>query len=75
MDFIEIAKSWLNSMNPTPELEEKANHRINICNSCEKRSHVESIDIFICSGCGCPIKKKIYSPKGKDACPLKKWEQ
>jgi hypothetical protein len=28
----------------------------------------------ICEECGCPISKKIFTPKF-NACPLKKWEE
>lgn len=75
MDFVEIAKSWINSMNPTPEMEDIANSRIEICNSCEEKKHTgtEILSFYYCGKCGCPLQKKIYSPNGIEACPLKKW--
>ena len=33
MDFIEIARSWVISMNPTPKQEEIANQRAKICDT------------------------------------------
>lgn len=77
MDFVEIAKSWIISMNPTPKQEETADHRIKICNVCEERKefNLGEVNLFYtCGACGCPLKKKIYSPGGPEACPLKKWK-
>lgn len=75
MDFVEIAKSWIISMNPTPKQEEIANQRIDVCNGCEHRKLSENgiINFYYCDACGCPLQKKIYSPKGPEACPLRKW--
>ncbi len=70
MDFVEIAKSWIISLNPTPDQEEKANQRIEICNGCEFRQHMM---FFYCGKCGCPLQKKIYSPNGPETCPAGKW--
>lgn len=70
MDFVEIAKSWIISLNPTPEQEEKANQRIEICNGCEFKKHMM---FFYCDKCGCPLQKKIYSPNGPETCPAGKW--
>lgn len=71
MDFVEIAKSWIISMNPTPIQEEKANQRIEICNTCE---HKKILVVFTCGLCGCPLQKKIYSPDGPETCPAGKWK-
>lgn len=71
MDFVEIAKSWIISMNPTPDQEEKANQRIDICNTCE---HKKTLVVFVCGLCGCPLRKKIYSPGGPETCPAGKWK-
>ena len=46
-----------------------------ICDSCEHKAYVKAIDSFICDKCGCPLSKKVFSPRpGKEACPLAKWE-
>ena len=71
MDFVEIAKSWIISTNPTPETEERAQRRINICNSCEFRKHMI---FYYCEKCGCPLQKKIYSPDGPETYPAGKWD-
>lgn len=76
MNFIEIATAWVRSYNPTSEQQEIANHRMNICNDCDKKTYLKPVDAFICGQCGCPLSKKIFSPKpGPEACPLSKWEK
>lgn len=76
MDFVEIAKSWIISMNPTPKQEEIANQRIEVCNTCEERKLSENglLNFYYCAACGCPLQKKIYSPNGPEMCPNKKWK-
>jgi hypothetical protein len=47
-----------------------------ICNDCDKKTYLKPVDSFICGECGCPLSKKIFSPKpGPEACPLSKWEK
>ncbi len=76
MNFIEIATAWIRSSNPTDEQQEIANHRRDICNSCDEKTYLKHIDLFVCGKCGCPLNKKIFSPKpGPEACPLSKWEK
>ena len=72
MDFLEIVKSWSNSINPTPEQKDIADYRSSICNSCEFRKKMIH---FYCEKCGCPLEKKIFSPKGPEACPGNKWDK
>jgi hypothetical protein len=72
----EIFKSWVAAANPTPDQQAIAQYRANVCDSCDKKTHVAAIASFICGACGCPLSKKVFSPKpGKEACPLAKWEQ
>jgi hypothetical protein len=76
MNFIEVATAWIRAFNPTSEQQEIADYRMKICNDCEKKTYLKSIDMFICGECGCPLNKKIFSPKpGLKACPLSKWEK
>jgi hypothetical protein len=76
MDFVEIATSWIRAFHPTKEQKEIADYRITICNGCEKKEHIRALDTFVCGECGCPLNKKIFSPKpGPESCPLKKWEK
>lgn len=71
MDLINIAQSWIIARNPNEEQKRKAESRISICNSCEFSTKILGAEI--CSKCGCPLSKKIFSPKGPDECPEKLW--
>ena len=72
----EIFQAWVASANPTPEQEIIAQYRTSICDVCEHKSHVPGLNIFVCGKCGCPLHKKVFSPKdGPEACPLAKWEK
>lgn len=77
IDIFEIIDAWATSMNPSEEVKELATKRLEICNSCD--SNVELLKnkkwSRFCNQCGCPIKKKIFSHKIKDACDLNKWEE
>jgi hypothetical protein len=72
-DLKEIAKSWLISASPSLLQKEIAQKRYNICLQCEyyNPSRVLTHDEY-CIDCGCPLSKKIFSPKF-DACKLHKW--
>lgn len=73
-DLGTIAVAWYRAFNPTPEQEALAQERLTICNTCEYRIRSERFDWWTCDACGCPIHKKIFSPKpGIDACPKEKW--
>lgn len=73
-DLGEIALAWFRSANPTPEQEALAQERLNICNMCDEHVLVTRLQLHICDACGCPIHKKIFSPKaGPVACPKGKW--
>ena len=72
----EIFKSWITAANPSPEEQAIAQYRANVCDSCDKKTHAPILNTFICGECGCPLNKKVFSPKpGKEACPLAKWEK
>jgi hypothetical protein len=68
----EIAQAWIIAANPSPEQIILANNRLKICNECEFIKYREASGNPVCGECGCPLKKKIFSPK-YDACPLHKW--
>lgn len=73
--LLEIASSWISAANPTPEEKERAEKRVSTCNGCEENKLSEVLDYHYCGKCGCPLKKKIFSPlPGSEACPLGKWE-
>ena len=72
----EIFTSWVTAANPTPEQQAIAQYRAGVCDSCDKKTHAPVLNTFICGECGCPLNKKVFSPKpGKEACPLAKWEK
>ena len=72
----EIFESWVTAANPSPEEQAIAQYRANVCDSCYEKTHVAALNIFVCDECGCPLSKKVFSPKpGKEACPLAKWEK
>lgn len=67
----EIAVSWWRAENPTKEQSYLAQERLAICMGCDSRK--ESIVFnYVCGECGCPIGKKIFTPK-LGTCDLKKW--
>ena len=70
MDFTEIINAWIISINPNEEQKTLALNRANICDTCEYKKYV--IKKPICSACGCPITKKVFSEK-QNACPKGKW--
>lgn len=69
----EIVSAWATSLNPTKEQQELAQRRYQICKSCPSLN--EKIGIEYCGECGCPIKKKIFTQKVNDTCPLNKWDK
>ena len=72
----EIFRSWVAAANPTPEQKLIAEYRAQVCDTCNRKTFVSAINTFICGECGCPLNKKIFSPKpGNKACPLAKWEK
>lgn len=73
-NLVEIAVAWKRAANPTPEQQQVAEQRIQICDGCEHKKFSKLSMSFICGACGCPLSKKVYSPKdGPEACPEKKW--
>jgi hypothetical protein len=71
-NMLEIAVAWKRAANPTEEQQLIAEQRMNICDTCEFKQFVEKRMYFKCSACGCPIQKKVYSPKER-SCPKDKW--
>jgi hypothetical protein len=69
----EIFQSWVIAANPSKEEEVLAAKRHSICLDCKfiKNSFVFETK---CGECGCPINKKIFSPK-KGACRIGKWDE
>lgn len=73
-DLLEIAVAWKRAARPTPEQQLVADARLAICNTCEHKHFRHLVQMYVCDACGCPLNKKVYSPKpGAEACPKKKW--
>ena len=69
MNLKTIIKAWAISFNPDDEQAVLAEARLKICTGCDKLS-----GLGICKGCGCPVKKKIYTDE-YNPCPLLKWKE
>ena len=64
----EIIEAWAISIKPTPEQKTRAIVRYTICQKCEYNKKE------VCSLCGCPLDKKIFSTR-KGACDAGKWNK
>jgi hypothetical protein len=72
-DLKEIANSWLIAANPSPLQKEIAQKRYNTCLQCEHYRETRAVTHDEhCNDCGCPLRKKIFSPKF-NSCPQDKW--
>lgn len=67
----EILSAWAIAKNPTEEQKIKAEERLGACMGCDYKIEVPEY-ILVCARCGCPLKKKIFTPK-ENGCPLGKW--
>jgi len=71
----QIIKAWATSFNPNTDEKELADLRKKICDSCPSKKEVLKNKKWsaVCSECGCPISKKVFTIEF-NPCPLKKWE-
>lgn len=69
----EIILSYAAAFNPTEEQKEVAEERLLVCVDCEH--WVQGSIRDYCGACGCTTSKKIFSPKGAEACPKGKWSR
>ena len=67
----EIVTAWMVSFNPSDEEKIVAEKRYEICISCPNRA--TKLGIEVCTACGCPLSKKIFTLKDQGSCPLNKW--
>ena len=67
----EILASYMTKYTATDEQKELASNRLEICAKCE--FWVQSPIRDYCKKCGCTTSAKVFSPKGADACPEKRW--
>lgn len=75
-DLFTIISAWKIARNPTRTQLALAEKRSKICETCPSKKTITKKlgDIgIICGECGCPLSKKIFSPKNKE-CPLNKWD-
>jgi hypothetical protein len=68
----EIITAWMISFNPSEDEKILAEKRYEVCFTCPKRGN-NKLGIEVCTECGCPLSKKIFTLKEQDSCPLKKW--
>ena len=75
LKIVEIAKAWIAAANPTLEQKVLAEERAAICEECPHKNYIESMNIWTCGKCGCPLSKKVFSSAGPNACPDQRWKQ
>lgn len=68
----EIVESYARMVNPTEEQKQVAEIRLQTCMTCEFWAQ-NAAGIYYCKKCGCATKAKVFTPKGLEACPMKKW--
>lgn len=71
MNFREIINAWIISFNPTEKQKELAEIRGKICDECPSKIVVT---FAVCTECGCPVGKKIFTDT-YNPCPLLKWKE
>jgi hypothetical protein len=69
----EIFLSWRRALNPTNEQTILAGKRYTICQTCPSKQ-TSIVFTEICGECGCPLGKKIFTPR-LGSCPLEKWNK
>jgi hypothetical protein len=76
MNFKTIIDAWKIAHDPTPKQLELSEKRLKICETCEfSKEIIKGIKISnICTKCGCPLTKKIFTDI-YNACPLEKWDK
>jgi len=76
MNIKTIIDAWIIAFNPTKKETELAMERSQICDICpSKKEFIRNIELsVVCTECGCPIGKKIYT-NIYNACPLGKWKE
>lgn len=74
-DLREIAVAWARAANPTEEQQRRADARIAVCDACPLKQYQRLVHMWMCGACGCPLNKKVYSPRGAEACPKGNWTE
>jgi len=70
----QIITAWITSIKPSADQKQMAEKRKEICSVCPSKKDIfkEKEWSSVCSECGCPISKKIFTTE-YNPCPLKKW--
>jgi hypothetical protein len=76
MKIKEIIEAWIIAGRPSKIQRELADKRADVCESCENKIQIiKGVKTStVCSGCGCPVAKKIFT-NIYDPCPLHKWAE
>ena len=72
MNIKQIIEAWVIANNPTSQQIKLAELRGSICDNCELKKII--LSVTICTGCGCPISKKVFTNE-YNPCPEKKWKE
>lgn len=69
----EIVISYANRLQASPEKVKRAELRYKVCSTCEFNKKT-ILDREKCTKCGCFLQGKIFTDRGPEACPEKKWK-
>lgn len=71
-----IIEAWKIANKPTQKQSELAQLRAEICNTCPSKKEFlkEKKWTAVCTECGCPISKKVFTNQ-QNPCPLEKWKE
>jgi len=74
MEIKKIIKAWRIANSPEDVQKELSELRMKVCLGCEfKKEILKNIKIsIICTKCGCPLIKKIFTNE-HNPCPMRKW--
>lgn len=75
LDVKTIVNAWVTSFNPSDDERKLAEDRYSICKECPKIKFKKIIQSEVCTECGCPISKKIFTLVDDNTCPLGKWNE
>lgn len=74
-DLLEIAVAWKRAASPTEHQARIADARLETCNNCEWKEYKKLVHMYVCGACGCPLNKKVFTPKGPEGCPKGHWAE
>lgn len=76
INFKEIFVAWKTANNPSEIQSKIAKDRLEICMGCEYRKEIIEKKEWtaLCSKCGCPLMKKVFSQE-INPCPMGYWSE